>query len=421
MNDFIAARSGPSIEVIYLTNALQFLVTGSTNMKSVIAGGSASAGLALTGAAATILGSKLVPVPPERKVNVSWQNIMGMVGGVASLSALIPGIGEISGAISTGAKISGVTANAVSGVASTVSAAGGIYTTSTGSTLPSSFSKFAMTIGELANGSMQGQLASGFDVVVDDITSDWGRLSVIGPRVVDTGNPVFFAPNQSAQNVAVAALTQGASRSFYLALMPSFYGIHYWPRVPAYTEHKSVTRAPTPDMGLKIPNSCNVFYLSHDTYTMQPYQGMWNWASGKEFIRPSSFTFGYTYGGAAWSMIAGETARAGQNDARTQLIDPVLADRLFSPNGLNLPLMQFVSKGGPMRAQWVDAFRTSPAASEQHLLRLGLRPVSAERADAQLRPGRNRSAVLAAAAAARDGWAARYRDDTAGAAVDTLR
>ena len=361
MNDFIAARKQTSIEVIYLTNALQFLVTGSTNMKSVIAGGSASAGLALTGAAATILGSKLVPVAPERTVNVSWQNIMGMVGGVASLSALIPGIGEIVGGISTGAKIFGVTANAVSGIASTVSAAGGIHTSSTGSMLPSNFSKFAMTIGELANGSMQGQLASGFDVVVDDITSDWGRLSVIGPRVVDTGNPVFFAPNQSAQNVAVAALTQGASRSFYLALMPSFYGVHYWPRVLTYWKDRNdVTRAPTPDLGVKTISSCYVFYLPHDTYTMQPYQGTWNWASGREFTRSDSLTFGYTMGGGAWSLIGGETVRAGQSDTRTQLIDPVLADRLFSPNGLNLPLMQFVSKGGPMRSKWVDASTDMP-------------------------------------------------------------
>jgi hypothetical protein len=361
MNDFIAARKQTSIEVIYLTNALQFLVTGSTNMKSVIAGGSSSAGLALTGAAATILGSKLVPVPPEQTVNVSWQHIMDMVGGVASIGALIPGIGEIVGTVSTGAKIFGVTANAVSGIATTVSAAGGIYTSSTSSTLPSSFSKFAMTIGELANGSMQGQLATGFDVVVDDITSDWGRLSVIGPRVVDTGNPVFFSPNQAAQNVAVTALTQGASRSFYLALMPSFYGIQYWPRVMTYWEDRNgVTHAPTPDMGVKIQNSCWVFYLPHDSYLMQPYQGMWNWASGREFTRPSSYTFGYTYGGGAWSMIAGETVRAGQSDTNTQLIDPVLANRLFSPSGLNLPLMQFVSKGGPMRSQWVDASENMP-------------------------------------------------------------
>jgi hypothetical protein len=183
----------------------------------------------------------------------------------------------------------------------------------------------------------------------------------VGPRVVDTGNPVFFSPNQSAQNVAVSALTQGASRSFYLALMPNFYGIHYWPRLPAYwTDRYGVTRAPTPDMGVKTIQSCYVFYLPHDTYTMLPYQGMWSWASGQEFTRSSSYSFGYTAGGAAWSLISGETVRAGQNDTRTSLIDPVLAERLFSPNGLNLPLMQFTSKGGPMRGQWVDASLNMP-------------------------------------------------------------
>lgn len=365
MNDFIAARKQTSIEVIYLTNALQFLVTGSTSMKSVIAGGNANAGLALTSAAATILGSKLVPVAPETTVAVSWQNISGMVGGIASLAALVPGIGQISGAIGTGAQIFGVTANAVSGIANTASAAGGIYTSTTGSTLPSSFSKFAMTIGDLANGTMQGQLSSGFDVVVDNITSDWRRLSIVGPRVVDTGHPVFFSPKQAAQNVAVNALTQGASRSFYLALMPNFYGIHYWPAVKGYYQDRyGVSRAPTPDMGVKTIQSCYVFYLPHSDYTMRPYQGAWVWASGKELARSHSCTscslYGYNAGGAAWSMIAGQTSRAGQNDTVTQLIDPILADRLFSANGLNLPILQFVSQGGPMRNQWVDASVNMP-------------------------------------------------------------
>jgi hypothetical protein len=126
-NDFIAMRAQISTEIHYLTDTLQYLVTGSTNMKDIISGGNSNVGLALTGAAATILGSKLVPVPPTTQVTTSWQSILSMISGVASLASAVPGLGEIAGIAELGtnaAKIFGGGSSAVGGILGIASGAG---------------------------------------------------------------------------------------------------------------------------------------------------------------------------------------------------------------------------------------------------------------------------------------------------------
>ena len=61
--DLQAVASQLSTEIVDLDNVLVFMVTGSTNMKDVVATGNGSAALALIGAAAEIEGSSLQPPP----------------------------------------------------------------------------------------------------------------------------------------------------------------------------------------------------------------------------------------------------------------------------------------------------------------------------------------------------------------------
>ena len=372
-NDFLAVRGQISTEIRYLTDTLQFMVTGSTNMKAVIASGSANAGLALTGAASTILGSKLVPVPPTTIVTTSWQNIVSMIGGVASLASAIPGLGEIAGVIQLGtdaAKIFGGTSSVIGGIAGIAAGAGQITASSTSNSLPSAFGQFATDIGDLANGSMQGQLSSGFDTVTDSITSDWGRLSTTGPMIVDSNNPVFFSPNQVAQNVAVKGLTQAASRSFYLALLPDFYHVHYWQGVAGDTN----TANDIPDMGYYYSNTlgntlyCSSYYLNPQQNSSSTYSGLGATPANVSIWFPSPggtpeyFDKDKSANAIDVYVIAGATTGAGNDNASIQVISPSLAANLFSNSGLNLPLAEFVVRNGPMSNVWVDAHAKNPAS-----------------------------------------------------------
>jgi hypothetical protein len=364
-SDFLAVRSQLRTEIIYLTNTLQFLVTGSNNMKSVISGGSTNAGLALTGAAATILGSKLQPPPPQTVVTTSWQNIVSMIGGVASLASAVPGIGNVAGLIADGSKLAAVfggATTAIGGAASIAAGGGQITSSSTNGALPSAFSTFSSTIGDLAQNSLQGQLSSGFDAMTDSITSDWGRLSVIGPMTVDSNNLVFFSPNQVAQNVAVQALTQGASRSFYLALLPSLgYRVDYWQGV-----------VPAVQMGYGNNNGCTPYYP-------QPIPANVSISFPSLGGTPQYFSQDYDLLAVDSYVVAGAVTGEGGSHPQIATIDPQLAASLFTASGLNLPIEEFVTPNGPMSASFDVASSRDPGGHQNDTICLPGDGVSAVR------------------------------------------
>jgi hypothetical protein len=375
--DFLAVRNQLQLEIRYLTNTLQFLVTGSTNMKDTIAGGNTNVGQALTGAAASVLGSKLVPPAnqPTTVVHTSWQNIVSMAGGIASVLSAIPGIAEargVAGAGTNGVKFIAGLFSASGGALGIAAGAGQIHSTTSNTTLPSAFSSFAITISDLANQSMQDQLSVGFDAMTDSITSDWGRLSVIGPMVVDSDNPVFFAPNQVSQSVAVQLLTQGASRSFYTQLVPDFYRVHYWEGVAGDATNPQNN---TPDMGLwyKVGTInptfyCKAYYLTPNENSQYPPPSIIGKIPANTSIYYPSpggtslqFQYDFSYWAINYYVIAGSTTAPGSDHPSISVLDQNLAANLFSSSGLNLPIDEFVSKNGPMSAVWIDAASKNPA------------------------------------------------------------
>jgi hypothetical protein len=60
-------------------------------------------------------------------------------------------------------------------------------------------------------------------------------------------------------------------------------------------------------------------------------------------------------------VIAGSTTGSGSDSPNIQVIDPTLANTLFSAAGLNLPIDEFVTPNGPMRSVWTNAHDTNPA------------------------------------------------------------
>jgi hypothetical protein len=370
LSDFNAEKAQLSLEVIYLTNTLQYLVTGSTNLKDVVASGNANVGLALSAAASTIEGSGMGNLNSQqiasKKVTYGWQALLGAIGGAAQTIADLEGFGELTpaykGLSDTGkAWIKGITtaANSIGALLSTVGSSGSVKTTQT--ILPSTpqpFAQLTTTVGELATQDLSSPLILGFDLTADNITSDWGRLSNIGPRTTNTNDPTFFAPNQLTQINAINAITNASSSSFYFSLLPTVYNLHYWtgvnwigassggfqPTVGSLETHTS-------------QDSCNAFYLNPNSVWNDGSIGTLAANQGVTYpsIGGTAHPFAQDQGYYDFWVIDGTVTKGGSQNMNIAVIDPNLASNLFSSTQLNVPTLQFFSLNGPMGGATKDA------------------------------------------------------------------
>ena len=348
--DLRAVATQLSAEVVDLDNVLQFMVTGSTNMKDVVASGNASAALALIGAAASIEGSTLQP-PPATPVTANVSNILNLVSSVVNIGVTVATDGLVPPDLVDSVTRGGGIIGSILGGASSIT--GGLTQGGGPAPLPSPQYKFATTIGDLANSDLQQQFTIGFDTELDSILGDWGKLSALGPLITNTNYPEFYDPNQVAQNAAVMLLGQGSQRDFYTALLPSFYSIQYFPGWKG-----SVSRPVNPpDMGALDSNRvCRSWYA-------------WYNGSGNPAVPPYVDKAYPTYGGhtVVWEtfiddpgdvvdhyIIGGKAQNAGKTSQTIPFIDSQLANQMFSASGLNIPFDEFVSKNGPMSSVFLD-------------------------------------------------------------------
>ncbi len=344
--DLQAVAQQLSTEIIDLDNVLLFMVTGPTNMKDIVASGNGSAALALIGAAASVEGSNLQP-PPTTPVKANIDNILNLVGSAVSFTAAFA---------SGNPELAPVIAASISGISSMFEGAGDVaggLTTGGGPTpLPSPELKLVTTIGDLANSSLQQQFTIGFDTELDTILGDWGKLSQLGPLVTNTNNPTFYAPNQLVQNLAIKAIGQASQRSFYMALVPTNYKVHYWPGWVGFSSYP----INPPDMGImedddNTDGPCRSFY---------PWYGQNATINLPPFVDRATPTFaGYQY---PWSgpsglfnvdhyLIVGQVqnpGKTGSNSENFPFLDSQVATTMFSAQGLNIPLDEFDSSNGPM-------------------------------------------------------------------------
>jgi hypothetical protein len=367
-SDFTAVKSQLSTEVVYLTNTLQYLVTGSTNMKDIVASGSANVGLALSAAANTVLGSGMANLNSQeianKKVTFSWQSLLSTLGSIASVAARIESFGEANSLFNATQgiwkTIKAITADA-SAVGSMISTVGDgakiIANSTTLSSSPQPFTALTTTVGQLATQDLQSPLISGFDTTTDNITADWGRLSTIGPRVVNVNDSVFFAPNQVVQVAAINALTTAATRSFYFSLLPTVYNLHYWKGVAWAAQSSNNGFQPT--MGSiqehEEYDSCNAFYLTPNTLggglgTLSSYQGIVNPSVGNV-----AENFAQDPGYLDFWVVDGVVSKAGSQNVNIAVMGSDLAENLFSQNQLNVPMAQFFTANGPMSSVVKDA------------------------------------------------------------------
>ena len=352
--DLHAVAAQLSTEIVDLDNVLVFMVNGSTNMKDVVATGNGSAALALVGAAASIEGSSLQPVP-STPVSANVSNILNLVSSVVNIGVTVATDGlvppDLVDSVTRGGSIIGSIFGGASSIVGGLTQGGG-----SSSALPSPQYTFTTTIGDLANSSLQQQIAIGFDTELDSITGDWGKLSTLGPLITNSNYPEFYSPNQVAQNVAVTLLGQGAQRNFYSALLPAFYEIQYYPA------WKGSSQRPVnpPDMGALASTTgpCDSWYSwygSGGTINVPPYvdKAYATYAGNptiwQTFIDdPGDTVDHYIIGGAAHNP--------GKTNQTIPFIDSQVANQMFSPSGLNIPFDEFVTKiGGPMSSVFKDA------------------------------------------------------------------
>ena len=362
-NDFNAVRAQMHNEIVYLTNVLQFMVNGSTNMKDVVASGNGSAALALINAAAQVQASTLQP-PPATPVKSKVSAILNLTANVVSTGVALAtaglGVPEASDAINLALKLLGPASGVTRGTFGMASAITSGLTTGGRTPLPSRDYPFLTTIGNLSNNSLQQGFTAGFDSGLDTILADWGKLSTIGPMITDTNNPAFQSPTQSSQLLGITQIGQGAQRTFYMALLPIDYSVQhytYWYGQPGVTNF--------PDMGARIGDStsfCNTWY-----YTA-PAPSTINLVS-KSYLSysdegPTQFAFWDVNSTEVpipmpldWFIVASSAApkNAGTATQQIQLLDAQVTSTLFSADQLNIPMDPFLDQGGPMAGAWADS------------------------------------------------------------------
>jgi hypothetical protein len=328
--------------------------------------------LALSAAANTIEGSGMANLNAQeianKQVSFSWQSLISTLGGIAEVVANLEAGGELTPAFTalddaTQATLKNVnvTANLVGSMMSTIGSGGGIRTSATAlSSSPQPFAQLTTTVGELATQDLQSPIILGFDTTADNITSDWGRLSTIGPRTTNTNDLAFFAPNQVSQVAAINAITIASAISFYSSLLPTVYNMHVWNGVGWMGEATAATGTFQPTVG-SLQNhtegeTCNAFYLTPNSNsnqtlgTLSIYQGM-----AYPSVGGTANSFAQDLGYVDFWVIDGVVSKAGSNDTNITVMDENLATNLFAPNQLNIPMLQLLSGNGPMTIAEKDA------------------------------------------------------------------
>ena len=360
-NDFNAVRAQMHNEIVYLTNVLQFMVNGSTNMKDLVASGNGSAALALINAAATVEASTLQP-PPATPVKFNISNILNLVGNAVSLAASVATGGltadgtELAAKAASGLGPSAGVISAIFGASSAVT--GGLFTP--GSPVPGNNANFLTTIGNLSQSELQQNFTAGFDASLDTILGDWYKLSTIGPQITNTNANAFQSPTQNSQVVATRQIGLGAQRSFYMALLPIDYSIQH------YTYWWGTPDAPNnPDMGAisdSTAGNCNTWYYS------APAPSTINLVS-KSYLSysdegPTKFAFIYAENSPVaipspldWFVIASSAIpiKPGTSSQQIRLLNSQVAATLFTASQLNIPMDPFLDQNGPMASVWWDS------------------------------------------------------------------
>lgn len=340
--DFNAVRAQLSQEVQYLTNTLTMMVTGSTNLKDIVAGGQNSVATAMIGAASTIYNGTLSP-PATTKASANVSNILNFVGAVVSIGVEVATDGLVPQELESDVeKWGGI-------ISGGLWAAGSVGFVNPGSgnsnsSIPNPTEKFLSNIGDLASAQLQGQMGQNFDAMLDMVLSDWGKLSFVAPKVMDTSATGWYLPRQSVQSAVIDVMNKASQRSIYLSLLPSFYYLDAW-----YGNYPWVGAGAT-DLGYQMggesfnEDDCGHIYSD----SIPPFAAMSYFTNGGISlgpIPPNNQPASADNQQADLFVIGGTVKGAGASYSET-LAPASVPQYLFGT--LNLPVPSFFDLNGPL-------------------------------------------------------------------------
>jgi hypothetical protein len=319
------------VELLALQHVLAFMSTGPGNLNDVITGGQDSVAFALISAAANIGASSIRP-PQNTPTTLNYSDLSNFFGGVVSVAtsiatALLP---EEGGAV----KIVGLLGGVISG---TLWSGGSLGFTNPGqdtSAIPNANRNFLVTLGSIADGQVQGQLAASFDASLDLITSDYTKLLTTNIKVLDQSADGWYVPRSTGRAAASALMGYAAERSFYLGLLPAFYSMDVW---LGFNSAGAI-----PDFGGQYGDglsNCVEFY---------PYSSM-----------PAYTSTGWPGAGSGkWDVyvMGGPITNGGSSSYQETLPGADLGTHLFTSSALNIPMMAVFDESGPLPVRYGAGF-----------------------------------------------------------------
>jgi len=370
VSEFADARYQLHNEIADLTNVLTYFVTGSTNLKDLVAAGNSNAALSILQAFSTVeanINAQGVALDQKAPVKVNPWHIVNMIAGAVAPAVTFVTGGEVNTAnIKIAAKAIGILGDVVTAAGSMN---GGLSSGNQSNTdvLPQLDYSLDTTVGQLAGLSLQGQFLAGFDATLDSITGDWNKLNALGSSAV--ANQVLFSPTQATQNTTISAITTAEQRSMYMSLIPSVFQMQFW--------NMTSGTATLPDMGFTNKGdtgTCSSFYpgltsppngaaapgvyVSYPTYGGTSYPQNW---TDNQYGYPFEYSENNPY--KDWYVLSLPFVNQGHTNTTAQVMNTALANILFGSGAgqLSLSLDEFVAKFGPMdslitggASQWVN-------------------------------------------------------------------
>jgi hypothetical protein len=201
-----------------------------------------------------VLENQVMPVTQSTKVSASmcdWQNLLA---GITSVGAAA--LGPLDMPISAAAM--GVT----SGLLWTGSALAPWLPVDP-ATPPNYEDGFDVTLGQLQKQAEEyaGNLALSYDTSLDNIYSDWGKLSATGVKTSNSSTGWYF-DNEISPTALANKLQDGVRRALYLQLMPQFYSLDTYAQQPVSTIDKLGMFYSWGGISGAMQNSCTASYSS---------------------------------------------------------------------------------------------------------------------------------------------------------------
>jgi len=214
-----------------------------------------------------VLQDQVMPVTTSTALNGAVYDWLNLAAGMTSVLSAALGPADFPVA----AAAMGVTSGAL-----WTGSAFGPFATNDPVTPPSYESSFDTTLGQMQEqaSTYASNLALSYDTALDNIYSDWGRLSATGAKTANSSTGWYFDSNVSEQGLT-NQLAGGVRRSIYLQLIPQFYAADtYYQQPVASIDRLGLFYFNNPGPGNDTPpvDTCTAAYPSAITSNEYGYR-----------------------------------------------------------------------------------------------------------------------------------------------------